>query len=207
MSAGVVAIVRLRACTAPVELYDALVEGGVTRLEVTLPTPDAETTIEAWTKRNGGVSVGAGTVRTAADVARATRAGAQFLVTPTFRLDVLDAAHAAHVPVYCGAATATECDMAWSHPAVVAVKVFPAATLGGPAYIKALKDPLDDVKFLPTGGVDPAAARAYAALGCVGVGVGGALVSESLVRDENWEKLRRRATDFCAAWVEGEQRA
>lgn len=200
---GVIAIVRLRRTRPPIELFEALVRGGVTRLEITLPTPSATQAIAAWADTVPGVQVGAGTVRSAVDVRRAVDAGARFLVTPTYLPAVLDAAHGSAVPVYCGAATPTECDAAWQHPAVAGVKVFPAAQLGGPAYVRALGDPLHDIPFFPTGGVDIENTRVYAAMGCGGVGVGGALVSEELVEARRFEAIAERAAAFVAAWETG----
>jgi 2-dehydro-3-deoxyphosphogluconate aldolase/(4S)-4-hydroxy-2-oxoglutarate aldolase len=198
---GVVAIVRLRHHEATDELLDALVAGGVDAVEVTLPTPGSLESIRRWAAR-GGLAVGAGTVRTPEDVDAAADAGAQFLVTPTTVPAVLEAAARHSLPVVCGALTPSEVDRAWQLGAA-AVKVFPVATVGGPAYVRAIGEPLDDVPLLPTGGVDVDTTAAYAAAGCVGVGVGGRLVSEELVAARDWAALRERAAAFAAAWAQG----
>lgn len=202
---GVIAIIRMRATKPERELFDALVTGGVRSLEVTLPTPGSVDAIGAWAGTVPDVRVGAGTVRTAEDVTRALDAGAEFLVTPTFSIPVLDAAASGGVPVYCGATTPTECDAAWRHPAVVGVKVFPAAALGGPSYIKALGEPLDDIRLVPTGGVDIEAARTYSFMGCAGIGVGGQLVNEEIVSEGRFDELTRRSAAFVKAWVDGRE--
>lgn len=98
--------------------------------------------------------------------------------------------------------TPTEIDTAWRQGAA-AVKVFPVAAVGGPGYVRAVREPLDDVPLIPTGGVDAEATRAYARLGCVGVGVGSALVSEPIVAARDWSTLQQRAARFTAAWREG----
>lgn len=198
---GVVAIVRLRAHEPDDKLLDALVDGGVQTVEVTLPTPGALDAVRRWSG-DGRVTVGVGTVRTPKDAVAAAEAGAAFLVTPTTRTAVLEAAAERRVPVVCGALTPTEIDVAWARGAA-AVKVFPVATVGGPAYVRAVREPLDDVLLLPTGGVDVASTEEFARAGCVGVGIGGGLVAEQLVADRDWSTLSRRASRFVAAWRTG----
>lgn len=201
--AGVLAIVRLREQPAADGILEALLGGGVTQVEITLPTPHAEQAIARWAERREAV-VGAGTVRTVTDVHRAADAGAQFLVTPTVSVPVLHAARERDVPVICGAATPTEIELAWTSGAA-AVKVFPAAALGGPQYIRAVREPLDDVPLVATGGVGVAETAAYAAAGCLGVGVGGRLVSEDLVAQQAWAELTTRAAAFVSAWDGGRE--
>ncbi|MFR9725548.1 bifunctional 4-hydroxy-2-oxoglutarate aldolase/2-dehydro-3-deoxy-phosphogluconate aldolase [Streptomyces sp. MS19] len=199
--AGVVAIVRL-GTAPPDDVCAALVDAGVPALEVTLTTPGAEAAIARWREAGVAAAVGAGTVRTADDVRRAARAGAQFLVTPTTSPAVLATAAELDVPVLCGALTPTEIDAAWQLGAA-AVKVFPADALGGAAYVKALQAPLPDIPLVPTGGVDARAARAYAALGCRAVGVGSSLVSQAAVAAGDFDGLRARAAELTAAWRTG----
>jgi 2-dehydro-3-deoxyphosphogluconate aldolase / (4S)-4-hydroxy-2-oxoglutarate aldolase len=201
LNTGVLAIVRLRRHQPDDALFDALAAGGVDSIEVTLPTPGSLDAVRRWVGR-AAPAVGVGTVRTAQDAAAALDAGAQFVVTPTTVSEVLDVCASRPAPVVCGALTPTEVDAAWRYGAT-AVKVFPAETVGGPAYLRSLREPLDDVPLLPTGGVDVASTREYALVGCVGVGVGGALVAESLVADQAWSELETRARRFVAAWHEG----
>lgn len=199
---GVVAIIRLRRQRPPRQLLRALVAAGVQRLEVTLPTPAAFETITAW-RGQTSAQVGAGTVRTTAQAVQAITAGAKFLVTPTIDAGVLGAAASAGRPVYCGAATPTEVEHAFRHATVAAVKVFPAGPLGGPAYLRSIAEPLDDIPLLPTGGVGPDEARLYAAMGCVGVGVGGRVVNDDLVDAAAWTQVEDRARAVVQAWAEG----
>jgi 2-dehydro-3-deoxyphosphogluconate aldolase/(4S)-4-hydroxy-2-oxoglutarate aldolase len=200
----VVAIVRLRRHAASDELLEALVAGGVDAVEVTLPTPGSLQAVQRWAGR-ADLGIGVGTVRTPGDVETAADAGAQFLVTPTTVPAVLEAAARRCLPVVCGALTPSEIDRAWQLGAA-AVKVFPVATVGGPAYVRAISEPLDDVPLLPTGGVDVDTTTAYAAAGCVGVGVGGRLVAEDLVAAKDWAGVRERAAAFAAAWAQGSAR-
>jgi 2-dehydro-3-deoxyphosphogluconate aldolase / (4S)-4-hydroxy-2-oxoglutarate aldolase len=201
LSTGVLAIVRLRRHEPDDALFEALVAGGVDAIEVTLPTPGCLEAVARWAGR-AEISVGVGTVRSVQDVAAAVEAGAQFVVTPTTVPEVIGACVARPVPVVCGALSPTEIDTAWSHGAT-AVKVFPVATVGGPAYVRAVREPLDDVRLLPTGGVDVESTREYARLGCAGVGIGGALVSEPVVAERDWAGLTARAKRFVSAWHEG----
>jgi len=190
---GVVAIVRLRAHEPDDSLLDALVDGGVQAVEVTLPSPGALDAVRRWSG-DRRVVVGVGTVRTPQDAVAAAEA--------TTRPAVLEVATERGVPVVCGALTPTEIDVAWSHGAA-AVKVFPVAMVGGPAYVRAVREPLDDVLLLPTGGVDVASTEEFARAGCVGVGIGSGLVAEQLVADRDWSTLSGLAGRFVAAWRTG----
>lgn len=198
---GVLAIIRLRGHEPDDDLLEALVDGGVRAVEVTLPTPGSLEAVRRWTG-DGRVVVGVGTVRTEQDAVQAADAGAAFIVTPTTSTEVLAVAADRSVPLVSGALTPTEIDLAWRHGAA-AVKVFPIATVGGTAYLKAVREPLDDVLLLPTGGVDPAATEELARMGCIGVGAGGGLVAEQLVADRDWATLTGRATRYVEAWETG----
>ncbi|MGH3366355.1 MAG: bifunctional 4-hydroxy-2-oxoglutarate aldolase/2-dehydro-3-deoxy-phosphogluconate aldolase [Nocardioidaceae bacterium] len=201
--AGVVAIIRLREHQPADALLDALVAAGVDAIEVTLPTPGSLEAVRRWVAKTS-MTVGVGTVRTPTEAARAIDAGAQFLVTPTTVPQVVESATARAVPTVCGALTPTEIDTAWQLGAT-AVKVFPVATAGGPAYVRSIQEPLDDVRLLPTGGVTVESTREYARLGCTGVGVGSALASEALVAGQQWTELSERAAEFVTAWEEGQK--
>lgn len=203
MTEGVIAIVRLREQAAADGILESLVAGGINRIEITIGTPRALATVARWRERTAA-HIGVGSVRTAADVERATASGAQFLVTPTTSAAVLASAASAGVPVVCGALTPTEIDAAWRAGAA-AIKVFPIDTVGGPRYVRAVLAPLNDVPLVPTGGVDAAATRVYAALGCAGVGVGSRLVDEALVAERAWRSLTARAVQFVQAWREGRE--
>src|SRR5699024_9333385 len=196
-ASGVIAIVRLRARHSLDEIVEALLLGGVRSVEITIETPGGLEAVSRWRDR-GDASLGVGTVRTSQNARRAIEAGAGFLVTPTVIPPVLEVAAGARVPIVAGALSPTEIDMAWQQGAS-AVKVFPAAPLGGPAYIRAVQDPLPDVRLVPTGGVDADVARTYAAMGCAGVGVGSALVDERVAAVEDRAELRRRAEILTAA--------
>lgn len=199
--AGVIAIVRLRGNEPADEVLDHLLAGGITSVEVTLPSPGCLAAVRRWRTRSD-VRVGVGTVISARDAELAIEAGAQFLVTPTTSLPVLSTAAAAGIPVACGALTPTEIQLAWDSGAWT-VKVFPIDAMGGARYVRNLKGPLPDIPLVPTGGVTVATTTEYAEVGCVGVGIGSALVDEATVAEGAWHRLTERAAAFVAAWEKG----
>lgn len=200
----IVAIIRLHSIPPPDELIEALKRGGITHAEVTLPTPGAVDLIGRWSN-DQSIAVGAGTVRDRSGAENARDAGAKFFVTPTIDPEVLEVAYRAGIPAYPGALTPTEIETAYRHPAVRGVKVFPVGPVGGPAYIKAVKDPMPDIPLVPTGGVGVDETEAYARLGCAGVGVGSSLVSEAAVAAGRWDEITARARAFVDAWARGQQ--
>ncbi|MFF5157859.1 bifunctional 4-hydroxy-2-oxoglutarate aldolase/2-dehydro-3-deoxy-phosphogluconate aldolase [Streptomyces sp. NPDC000348] len=188
-----VAIVRGRDPEAALRTVLALAEEGVSLIEVSLNTADAPGVIARAARELGPASVlGAGTVLTAADVCRAAGAGARWMVTPAVAESV-GAAAAAGLPVLAGALTPTEA-VAALQAGADAVKLFPAS-VGGPAYLKALREPLPQVPFVPVGGVDAAAAQDYLEAGAVAVGVGSPLVGDAAHGGDLGE-LRARARKF-----------
>ncbi|NLI04275.1 MAG: hypothetical protein GX483_03220 [Actinomycetaceae bacterium] len=195
----IIAIIRLHSQPVPTELVRAIAAGGIGMVEVTLTTPRALETIAQFAD-DPEITIGAGTVRDGAGARAAAAAGAKFFVTPTIDADVLDIALDAGIDVYCGAMTPTEIETAYRHPAVQGVKVFPVGALGGPQYIKAIREPLNDIPLIPTGGVDAVNAVAYRRLGCAGIGVGGSLVSDNLVNSCGWAEITARATDIVTSW-------
>jgi 2-dehydro-3-deoxyphosphogluconate aldolase/(4S)-4-hydroxy-2-oxoglutarate aldolase len=201
VDAGVIAIVRLRSNEPADEVLEHLLAGGITSIEVTLPSPGSLAAVRRWRTRTD-VRVGVGTVISARDAERSIEAGAQFLVTPTTSLPALETARAAGIPVACGALTPTEIQLAWDSGAWT-VKVFPIDAMGGARYVRNLKGPLPDIPLVPTGGVTVATTTEYAEVGCVGVGIGSALVDEQTVADGAWHRLTERAAAFAAAWEKG----
>lgn len=172
-----------------------LLRSGIRFLEVSLVTADAPGVIAEVTRSApDGAVIGAGTVLTRDDVTRAAEAGARFMVTPAVTESVAESV-AVGIPVLAGAFTPTEVLTAMGLGAT-AVKLFPSA-LGGPAYLRALRDPLPDIPFVPVGGVDVALAAEYLAVGAVAVGVGSPLVGDA-VRGGDLDALRARAAAFLA---------
>ncbi|HEX6445862.1 MAG TPA: bifunctional 4-hydroxy-2-oxoglutarate aldolase/2-dehydro-3-deoxy-phosphogluconate aldolase [Streptosporangiales bacterium] len=190
------AIVRGREPDAALRTAVTLVECGVRLVEVSLSTPDAVAVI-AQAREEIGASglLGAGTVLEPGDVRRVADAGAAYVVTPAHtRAEAV--AHELGLPVLAGAFTPSEI-LAAHDAGAAAVKLFPAS-LHGPAYLRALRDPFPHVPIVPVGGVDAEAAYAYLQAGAVAVGVGTPLVGDA-ASGGSLDGLRKRAGEFVAA--------
>jgi 2-dehydro-3-deoxyphosphogluconate aldolase/(4S)-4-hydroxy-2-oxoglutarate aldolase len=186
-----VAIVRGTDPDAALRTVVTLVQSGIPLVEVSLTTPDAAKVISRAAAELGQ-GVGAGTVRSVADAHLAHDAGATFVVTPGMSAGV----HAAldeGLPVLAGAFTASEA-MAADTAGATAVKLFPAGT-GGPAHLKALRDPLPDLDFVPVGGIGPDLVRDYFDAGALAVGVGSPLVGDA-ASGGDLEELKQRIKAF-----------
>ncbi len=196
---GIVPVIRTRSAELALRAASALREGGIDVLEVTMTVPDAARVIEGLIKRFGDAAlIGAGSVLDVAMAQRCLDAGAQFLVSPGFDVEVVRLARAADVAVAPGALTATEVLAARAAGADL-VKLFPCAAVGGPSYVRALRGPIPDVAFLPTGGIKLAGIADYFAAGAFAVGVGGELVDEALLNAGEDRKLVERARKFVTA--------
>jgi 2-dehydro-3-deoxyphosphogluconate aldolase/(4S)-4-hydroxy-2-oxoglutarate aldolase len=184
--------------TDAVGLARALVEGGLTHLEITLRTKAALGAIEKISHAVHGAVVGAGTVLSAHQGAEAISAGARFLVSPGATAKLYEAATSWRAPLLPGVATATEAMMAMEH-GYHFVKFFPAEQSGGVAALKALAGPLAGLKFCPTGGVGPKNLGAYLACPNV-VCVGGSWVAPSAaVEAGDWREITQLASEARVA--------
>ncbi len=194
---GVVAIIRLQDASAVRGIVDALAEGGVRALEVTMTVPGAiELIREIAPTLPDGFLFGAGTVVDPETVHRAVDAGARFIVSPVFRPAVIEAGHKAGVPVMPGCFTATEILNAWDCGADI-VKVFPATSVG-PGYLKDLRGPLPHVKLMPTGGVSIDNVGEWLKAGAVAVGVGSALLDAKAIAAREFGTIRENARRMVA---------
>ncbi len=196
--AGLIAIIRADSSDGLVETCRALAAGGVTVAEVTMTTPGALECIRRARQELGeGCLIGVGSVLSGDVVRQAVDAGAQFVVAPTFKAEVVDASHECGVPVAPGAFTPTEILTAFEHGADV-VKVFPANHLG-PKFFKDILAPMPHLKLTPTGGVDLTTIPAWFEAGAVALGVGSNLVKKDLIKAEKWKELTDLASQFTAA--------
>lgn len=179
---------------AAVPLARALVAGGLPVIEITLRTDAALDAIRRIAAEVPEAVVGAGTVRSGADVTAAIAAGARFLVSPGTTPSLLAAMVASGVPYLPGVATATEA-MALAEQGVREMKFFPAEAAGGVAYLKALSGPLPGIRFCPTGGITPANAPSYLALPNVGC-VGGSWITPAvLLAAGDYARIEKLATE------------
>lgn len=188
-------VVVLNDARAAAPLGSALIAGGIRSVEVTFRTDAAADAIRAMSD-NPDILVGAGTVLTQAQVDLAVEAGARFIVSPGFSPAVVRHCQALGIPVFPGVASATEIQMALD-AGVDTVKFFPAEQLGGVAMIKALAAPFRSVRFIPTGGVNPANLRDYLTQSAV-LAVGGTwMVAPDLLSAGRWAEV----TNLTAAAV------
>ena len=195
---GIIAIVRAQRLTQVVPMIEALVAGGVVATEITMTTPNALSAIREARERMGDHAlIGVGTVLDAESCRAAIEAGAEFVVSPVCRGELVPIAGAAGRPIMLGAYTPTEAHSAHEAGADF-VKIFPADTLG-PGYIKALRGPLPHLRIVPTGGVAVQNVGDFFKAGCAAVGVGSNLVSTQILQDGNWPELTRRAQEFVKA--------
>jgi len=194
---GVVAVIRMKEPAKLRAVVDALVEGGVTALEVTMTVPGAIDLIAQLAPTlPAGFLLGAGTVTDADTARRAIRAGAQFIVGPVFRPEVIAACHDLGVAAMPGCFSPTEILAAWEAGADV-VKVFPATALG-PGYLKDVRGPLPQVKLMPTGGVTVENAGDWIKAGAVAVGAGTALVDPKAIASGDFAAITEKATRIVA---------
>ncbi len=198
LNPGIIAVVRARRSDQVVPLAEALVAGGVIAVEVTMTTPNAIAAIrEAKQKLGARALIGVGTVLDAVTCRAAIEAGAEFVVSPIVRPELVPICHAACVPVMLGAYTPTEAQLAHEAGADF-VKIFPADGLG-PKYIRNLLAPLPHLRIVPTGGVDLQNIADFLNAGCAAVGAGGSLVSAKILETDNWPELTRLAKEFVSA--------
>jgi 2-dehydro-3-deoxyphosphogluconate aldolase/(4S)-4-hydroxy-2-oxoglutarate aldolase len=195
-SSGIVAVIRTENPKDLVAVSKALGKGGVQFVEVTMTTQGAIGIIgEMVTQlKDSNIFVGAGTVLDAATAREVIDAGVNFVVGPGYDTEVVKLCNARGVLVIQGALTPTEIISAWKGGTDV-VKLFPA-NLGGPEYIKAVKEPLPQVEILPTKGVDFETAAAYLSAGSIAVGVGGALVSKEMITGRDYSSITKNAERF-----------
>ena len=171
---GIVSIIRSPSADQAVEIAGALFRGGVLGVEVTYSTPDCCAAIRRIvTQAPAGAAIGVGTVRTLAELEAAVAAGATYAVCPHVDVELIAAARRLGIAILPGALTATEVVTAWRAGATC-IKLFPAS-MGGPDYLRALRAPLSDIPFMPTGGVSNQSMREWFAAGAVAVGMGGKL--------------------------------
>ena len=196
--AGIVAVIRMKDPNKLQAVVDAIAEGGIRALEITMTVPGAIDLIrDLAPKLPEGFVLGAGTVLDAETVARVADAGARYVVSPVFRRSVIDACHARDLAAMPGCFTPTEILEAWDAGADI-VKVFPATTLG-PSYLKDVRGPLPQVKLMPTGGVTLENAGDWLRAGAVAVGLGSALLDAKAIEGNRWDVITANARRVVAS--------
>lgn len=198
LNPGVVAVVRAKRADQAVPLAEALVAGGVIAVEITMTTPNAIAAIkEASSKLGERALIGVGTVLDEKTCQAAIDAGAEFVVSPICRRELVPIAQKAGKPIMLGSYTPTEAQLAHEAGSDF-IKIFPADTLG-PNYIKALRSPLPHLKIVPTGGVDLKTIGEFFKAGVAAVGAGSSLISKDVLDKDDWATLTKAATEFVKA--------
>jgi 2-dehydro-3-deoxyphosphogluconate aldolase/(4S)-4-hydroxy-2-oxoglutarate aldolase len=194
---GVVAVIRTRTASDLITVSRALSEGGVLFVEITMTIPGALGVIQDAVDqlKDAEVYIGAGTVLDANMARNAIDSGAQFIVGPGYDPETVRLCNNREIIVIPGALTPHEILTAWKGGADV-VKIFPAENLGGPDYLRAIKEPLPQVELMPTKGVNLETAEAYLRAGAIAVGVGGALVSNTLIASKDFARITQNAEKF-----------
>jgi len=193
---GVVPVVRTATAEQALHAIDAIYEGGIRAAEITMTVPGAVQALEKVAAKFGDkIVLGAGTVLDPETCRACFLAGAEFIVTPSLRVSVIEMARRYSKAIMPGALTPTEVLTAWEHGADV-VKVFPANAMGGPKYIKALKGPFPQIEMIPTGGVNLETAGDFLKAGACAVAVGGELVDVKTLKEGRYEVIVERARQY-----------
>jgi 2-dehydro-3-deoxyphosphogluconate aldolase/(4S)-4-hydroxy-2-oxoglutarate aldolase len=193
---GIVPVVRA-ACPQEARFAaEAVWQGGIPIVEITMTVPRALDVISELVKTMPELLVGAGTVANEDLALQCFDVGAQFLVSPGFSQKTVAAAHNLDLLIMAGALTPTEVMTAWD-AGVDFVKIFPCGNLGGPSYIKALKGPLPQVPLVPTGGVNLDSAADYIRAGAAALGVGGELILKHAFQEGKPELISNLAMRYA----------
>ena len=171
-------------------------QAGFTTIEITLNTPEALSVISSLANQyNGELNVGAGTVCTLDDLTDAVNAGANFIVTPIFKAEVVKKCVSMEVPIFPGAFSPTEIYEAWELGASM-VKLYPASVVG-PAYVSAVLAPLNKVKLMPTGGIHLSNMLAFMKAGATSLGIGSELFDKKIIQKRDSEAMLNHFTLFA----------
>ncbi|MDX1944589.1 MAG: bifunctional 4-hydroxy-2-oxoglutarate aldolase/2-dehydro-3-deoxy-phosphogluconate aldolase [Pirellulaceae bacterium] len=193
----IVAVIRAESPELLVDVAEALLAGGVEVMEVTFTVPRATQVLEKVADKLGDrVLLGAGTVLDPETARAALLAGAQFLVSPTVNVEVIEMCRRYSKLVMPGAFTPTEVVTAWQAGADI-VKVFPSE-ITGPKYLKALHAPLPHIRLMPTGGVNLDTATEFLKCGACALGVGSSLVDPKLVAAGELKKIESLAGQYVS---------
>lgn len=192
---GLLAVIRGPSTELTVTMVEALVAGGVLGIEITYSTPDAEEVVRTLSKKFGDkIILGMGTLTKTEQASSAKDAGANFLVSPICEPTLVKSMVDSGLLTMAGALTPTEVFQAYSLGTDV-IKIFPGS-VGGPAYIKALKGPFPNIPMMPTGGVNSGNVAEWFATGVVAVGAGSELCPPQLAKDGKFDEITKRAAEF-----------
>ncbi len=192
---GLLAVIRGPSPDLTIKMVAALVDGGVTGIEITYSTPNAEDVVSKLSRIFGSrILLGMGTLTRPEQAQSARDAGASFLVSPVSDPDLVRSMVDSGLLTMVGAFTPTEVFQAYNMGADV-IKIFPGS-LGGPAYVRALKGPLPDIPIMPTGGVSASNLAEWFSTGVVAVGAGSELCPPQLAKEGKFDQITERAAEF-----------
>jgi 2-dehydro-3-deoxyphosphogluconate aldolase/(4S)-4-hydroxy-2-oxoglutarate aldolase len=199
IASRVIAIIRTDDVSRILALARAIIDGGISSIEISLTSPGAVDAIARLSAQvPAGTMVGAGTVLSAAQAEAAIGAGSQFLFSPSFNAEVLRIAQGRGIPFIPAALTPTEVLSLFRHDLHL-IKIFPAGSLGA-GYLRDLLGPLPELRAIPTGGITRENARSFLEAGAVAVGIGGALTAG--VTGSDYQAVTRRSAEFRALTAE-----
>ncbi|MES2394123.1 MAG: bifunctional 4-hydroxy-2-oxoglutarate aldolase/2-dehydro-3-deoxy-phosphogluconate aldolase [Acidobacteriota bacterium] len=192
---GLVPVLRAASVEKAMALAEAIADGGVTVLEITMTVPGAIEVMKRLAKERPDILIGAGTVLDPETARMCILEGAQFVVSPALNFGTIEMCHRYGIAVLPGALTPTEVVAAWQAGADV-VKVFPASAMGGAKYLTALKGPLPQVEMVPTGGVSLATAKEFLQAGAFALGVGSDLADTKAMDAGQGAKVTETAKKY-----------
>jgi 2-dehydro-3-deoxyphosphogluconate aldolase/(4S)-4-hydroxy-2-oxoglutarate aldolase len=192
---GLLAVIRGPSPELTIRMVEALIAGGVTGIEITYSTPNAEDVVRTLSRQFGNrIVLGMGTLTQSEQARTAKEAGANFLVSPICEENLVRSMVASELLTMAGAFTPTEVFQAYCLGADV-IKIFPGS-LGGPAYVKALKGPFPYIPMMPTGGVNASNMAEWFSTGVVAVGAGSELCPPQLAKEGKFDEISKRAAEF-----------
>jgi 2-dehydro-3-deoxyphosphogluconate aldolase / (4S)-4-hydroxy-2-oxoglutarate aldolase len=193
---GLIPVLRAKSEKQAHAVVRAMIDGGVTVVEVTMTVPGAVDLLKTLKREYGTkLLLGAGTVTTADEAVATIEAGAEFVVSPSFHAEVVAATKAMGKLSVPGAMTPTEVVTAWKAGADY-VKIFPASAVGGASYLKALLAPLPELRLIPTGGVTLDTAADFLRAGARALGVGADLVNPKAIEEGHPERVTEMARKY-----------
>jgi 2-dehydro-3-deoxyphosphogluconate aldolase/(4S)-4-hydroxy-2-oxoglutarate aldolase len=192
----VVAVIRIKEEKKLKKVIEAIYQGGISIVEITMTVPNAFQLIEKMSKElDRNIILGVGSVLSKSIAVDAIKAGAKYVVSPVLKKEIIEVSHRLDVPVMPGCFTPTEIQTAYEYGADI-IKVFPA-NIAGMAFFKAILAPLPHLKLMPTGGVSLTNAGDWIKTGACAVGIGSALLDKKAIQEENYLKLTENAKTIC----------
>ena len=188
VSSRLIAIIRLKNSKDVYPVCSAIAEGGITCIEITLTTPNALGEIEKLSQHSN-ILIGVGSVVNKEQAHSAIKSGAQYVVSPVTKQEIIRESHRLEKPVISGAFTPTEMRQAFDWHADF-IKLFPAAFLGS-SYLKAVKAPMPELKIIPTGGINKDNAKEWLKSGAEALGIGGALLKKEWVENKDYKSITK----------------